>query len=172
VKVDGKAYCFLGAPNVPRANFTKATQKMSKVCLTIFFLSIQLYFPPQFTPTQSIFVLSAGPVDITVTFLNPIEVSVVSAFSKTLMCNKFPQPTDLVKQATPFSYLSVSAVPTDGSSHSVQVYSDISGEWVSGDNNLVANWSTYDTGSTITHQIQLQTQSPFSEIKDRVQGEH
>lgn len=28
----------------------------------------------QFTATQSIFVLSAGPVDVTVSFLSPVEV--------------------------------------------------------------------------------------------------
>ncbi|KAF8897656.1 DUF1793-domain-containing protein [Infundibulicybe gibba] len=133
VKVDGKPFSFLGAPNVPGVTFTKATQKSS-----------------QFTSTQSIFVLSAGPVDLTVRFLSPVE------------------PTDLVKQSTPFAYLAVSAVSTDGASHSVQVYTDISAEWVSGDNNLVVNWST-TTGSILTHQVQLATQSVFSEINDHTQ---
>ncbi|KAJ7129315.1 DUF1793-domain-containing protein [Mycena epipterygia] len=56
VRVDGKVYSFLGAPAVAGATFSKAVQKSSK-----------------FTSTQSIFVLSAGPVDITVTFLSPVE---------------------------------------------------------------------------------------------------
>ncbi|KAG5724965.1 hypothetical protein E4T56_gene12457 [Termitomyces sp. T112] len=133
VKVDGTAYSFLGAPNVPGATFTKATQKSS-----------------QFTATQSIFVLSAGPVDITVTFLSPVEA------------------TDIVKQSAPFAYMAVSTVPTDGAAHSVQVYSDISAEWVSGDNSLIANWST-STGNVITHQVQLQSPSVFSEVNDHTQ---
>ncbi|KAG5651964.1 hypothetical protein H0H81_006779 [Sphagnurus paluster] len=101
VKVDGKAYSFLGAPNVPGATFTKATQKSLK-------------------------------------------------------------PSDLVKQSIPFSYFAISASSTDGTSHSVQIYSDISAEWVSGDNGLVANWTTA-TGSILTHQIQLQSPSLLSE---------
>ncbi|RDB22588.1 Glutaminase A [Hypsizygus marmoreus] len=133
VKVDGKAYSFLGAPNVPSATFTKAVQKSF-----------------QFTSTQSIFVLSAGPVDLTVTFLSPVEA------------------TDLVKQSIPFAYLAVSAASMDGAAHSVQVYSDISAEWVSGNNALIANWST-TTGSILTHQVQLQTQSVFSELNDHIQ---
>ncbi|KAJ7590784.1 hypothetical protein C8J56DRAFT_933888 [Mycena floridula] len=56
VRVDGVAYSFLGAPAVTGATFQKATQKSFK-----------------FTSTQSIFVLTAGPVDLTVTFLSPVE---------------------------------------------------------------------------------------------------
>lgn len=73
VKVDGTAYCFLGTPNVPGATFTKATQKSLQVRVTSRVRFI-LYDKLQFTATQSIFVLSAGPVDITVTFLSPVEV--------------------------------------------------------------------------------------------------
>ncbi|KAF9451663.1 DUF1793-domain-containing protein [Macrolepiota fuliginosa MF-IS2] len=133
VKVDGQAFSFLGAPNVPGASFTKAVQKSSR-----------------FTATQSIFVLSAGPIDLTVTFLSPVE------------------PTDLTKQSTPFAYMAVSAASTDGAKHSVQVYSDISAEWVSGDNNLVANWTT-TTGSVVTHQVQLVNQAILSEVNDHTQ---
>ncbi|KAF8165232.1 DUF1793-domain-containing protein [Crassisporium funariophilum] len=133
VKIDGKPFSFLGAPNVPGATFAKAAQKSSL-----------------FTSTQSVFVLSAGPVDLTVTFLSPVE------------------PTDLVKQSIPFSYMAVSAASTDGVAHSVQVYSDISAEWVSGDNSLMANWTT-TTGNIITHQVQLTTQNIFTEVNDHTQ---
>ncbi|KAM6494692.1 protein of unknown function (DUF1793) domain containing protein [Amanita muscaria] len=132
VKVDGVPYSFLGSPNVPVA-FNKATQKSF-----------------QFTASQSIFVLTAGPVDLTVTFLSPVE------------------PNDLVQQSIPFSYMAVSVSPTDGSSHHVQIYSDISAEWVSGDNSLAANWST-SVGSIVTHKVQLQQQSIFAEINDHTQ---
>ncbi|PPR07202.1 hypothetical protein CVT26_012635 [Gymnopilus dilepis] len=134
INVDGKSFSFLGAPSVPGANFAKAVQKSST-----------------FTSTQSIFVLSAGPVDVTVTFLSPVE------------------PTDLVKQSIPFAYMAVSAKSTDGAAHSVQIYSDISAEWISGDNSLTANWSTTVSTGVITHQVQLQHQIPFTEANDHTQ---
>ncbi|KAJ6515750.1 hypothetical protein C8R45DRAFT_217798 [Mycena sanguinolenta] len=134
VKVDGVPYVFLGAPSVPSVTFSKAIQKSSK-----------------FTSTQSIFVLSAGPVDLTVTFLSPVE------------------PNDLIKQSIPFSYMGVSAAATDGKSHSVQVYSDISAEWTSGDNSLTVNWNSTTSGSILTHQVQLETQTVFGEVNDHTQ---
>ncbi|KAF7776020.1 hypothetical protein Agabi119p4_4413 [Agaricus bisporus var. burnettii] len=133
VKVDNNAYSFLGTPNVPNAAFSKAVQKSSK-----------------FTATQTTFVLSAGPVDLTITFLSPVEA------------------TDLLKQSTPFAYMAVSASSTDGAAHRVQVYSDISAEWVSGNNGLAANWTT-STGSVITHQVQLVNQAVLSEVNDHTQ---
>lgn len=64
--------------------------------------------------------------------------------------------------------MAVSAASTDGKAHSVQVYSDISAEWVTGDNGLLANWTT-TTGSIITHQVQLQSQNVFTEVNDHTQ---
>ncbi|KAF5369606.1 hypothetical protein D9757_010466 [Collybiopsis confluens] len=132
VKVDNASYSFLGDPVVSGAVFTKATQLSA-----------------QFTSTQSIFIFTAGPVQITVTFLSPIE------------------PTDFVKQSLPLSYLSVSAVPTDGSSHSVSVYTDISGEWLTSNDTLAINWTT-TTGDVLSHQSQLQTQTVYTESSDRI----
>ncbi|KAJ7368431.1 DUF1793-domain-containing protein [Mycena albidolilacea] len=134
VKVDGTNYAFLGIPAVSGTTFSQAVQRSSV-----------------FTSTQSIFVLSAGPVNITVTFLSPVE------------------PTDLVKQSIPFSYLSVSAAATDGKSHTVQVYSDISAEWVSGDNSLTVNWNSTTSESVLTHQVQLSSPSVFTENSDHTQ---
>lgn len=62
----------------------------------------------------------------------------------------------------------MSAASKDGKAHSVQVYTDISAEWVSGDNSLVANWST-TTGNVLTHQVQLQNPSVYAEINDHIQ---
>ncbi|KAJ7765010.1 hypothetical protein DFH07DRAFT_371236 [Mycena maculata] len=134
VKVDGVPYVFLGAPAVPSVSFNKATQISFK-----------------FTSTQSIFVLAAGPVDLTVTFLSPVE------------------PTDLVKQSIPFSYMTVSAASNDGGSHSVQVYSDLSGEWTSGDETLTVNWTSTTSGSILTHQVQLTNPTLFGEVNDHTQ---
>nr|GAT54330.1 predicted protein [Mycena chlorophos] len=128
--VDGKAYTWMGVPSVSGSSFSQATQKSVNI-----------------TSTQSIFVLSAGGVDITATFLSPVE------------------PTDLVKQSFPFSYLSVSAASNDGGSHSVSVYVDISGEWLSGSNIWTATWQTTQ-GAINTHQVQLKSQAEFEEISD------
>ncbi|KAL1661466.1 hypothetical protein GGF50DRAFT_117933 [Schizophyllum commune] len=133
VKVDGKAYSWLGNGNAGDAGFEHASQKSS-----------------EFTATQSTFVLSAGPVDLTVNFLSPVE------------------PTDLVKGSLPFAYLEVSVHSTDGTAHEVQIYSDISAEWVSGDSSLQATWSTR-TGEIITHQAQLKDQAEYSESNDHTQ---
>ncbi|KAI0327103.1 DUF1793-domain-containing protein [Cubamyces sp. BRFM 1775] len=133
VKVDGVAYNWLGDPAVPGTTSTKATQKSLK-----------------FTSTQSVFVMTAGPVDLTITFLSPVE------------------PTDMVNQSLPLSYYAVSAASNDGNTHSVQLYTDISAEWVTGDNSLTANWST-TTGNVLTHQVQLASQTQFGEIGDHIQ---
>ena len=82
------------------------------------------------------------------------------------------QPDDLVKQSLPFSYMAVSAASNDGVEHSVQVYTDISGEWITGDTALVANWSTSTaTDETIIHAIQLRDQLEFQEASDRIKCE-
>lgn len=80
----------------------------------------------------------------------------------------FFKATDLVKQSIPFAYMAVSAVSTNGAAHTVQVYSDISAEWVSGNNALLAKWST-TTGPVLTHEVQLQSPAVFTEVNDHTQ---
>ncbi|KAJ7583013.1 hypothetical protein C8J56DRAFT_1056024 [Mycena floridula] len=130
VKIDGQSYSFLGAAGVDGVSFIKATQKSFK-----------------FTATQSIFVLSAGPVDLTVTFLSPVE-------------------TDLVKLSIPLSYMEVSAASTDEVAHTVQVYSDISAEWASGSTSWDVEWATTTT-DILSHEIRLVSPSKFEEINDQ-----
>ena len=67
--------------------------------------------------------------------------------------------------------MAVSANSTDGQAHTVKIYSDISGEWVSGSNDLIANWTT-TTGDILTHRVQLAKQATFSEINGRTQCEY
>ncbi|KAH9173022.1 hypothetical protein EDB89DRAFT_1850635 [Lactarius sanguifluus] len=62
-------------------------------------------------PTQTMFTAEAGPMQINLTFLNPIE------------------PGDWVKQSIPLSYISLTAKSLDGAAHAVQVYLDISPGW-------------------------------------------
>jgi hypothetical protein len=68
--------------------------------------------------------------------------------------------------------MTVGVQSNDGKAHSVQVYSDISGEWVSGDTSLTATWSTDTaTNGLITHKVQLQTQQTYTEHNDHIQRE-
>lgn len=105
----------------------------------------------EFTATRSRFVLTAGPVDVTAIFLSPVE------------------PTDLLRQSYPFSYLTVYVNSNDGNAHNVQVYTDISAEWVSGDRSLTAVWNTTASSTVVSHQISLQSQSLFTENRDQIQ---
>lgn len=57
-------------------NFTKATQKSLQVSICEDPLpSLVDTAMSQITATQSIFVMTAGPVDLTITFLSPVEVN-------------------------------------------------------------------------------------------------
>ncbi|OSD07070.1 hypothetical protein PYCCODRAFT_1464180 [Trametes coccinea BRFM310] len=105
----------------------------------------------QITPTRSIFFMQAGPMNITVTFLSPIE------------------PSDWVLQSLPFSYMSFEAIATDGRPHEVQVYSDISADWLSGDRSSAVRWSQNATNGSIYQEINLQSPQSFVEIQGQAQ---
>ncbi|KAF8883869.1 hypothetical protein BD779DRAFT_1443581 [Infundibulicybe gibba] len=102
----------------------------------------------EITPTRTILTIMAGPMELEVTFLSPIE------------------PTDLVRQSFPFTYMYLTANATDGASHSVQLYTDITAEWVSGDSNTNVTWSTTLNNDLIYHQAQRLSPSPMQEIND------
>ncbi|KAJ8483513.1 hypothetical protein ONZ51_g4651 [Trametes cubensis] len=131
IRVDGQTYSWLGDDYGPPfvANVTNV----------------------QITPTRSIFVMQAGPMNVTVTFLSPIE------------------PSDWVLQSLPFSYVSVEASSLDGQPHDVQMYSDISAEWLSGDRSSPVRWSQHSTGRSIYHEIDLQFPQRGVEIRDQAQ---
>ena len=112
VRIDGLTYSFLGA--VPEG--TASMNGTVNVTNTVI------------TPTQTVVAAQAGPMQVNLTFLNPIEVRnllltplIISADST------FFQPGDWVKQSIPFSYLALSAKSLDGAAHTVQVYSDVTG---------------------------------------------
>ncbi|KAH8997909.1 hypothetical protein EDB92DRAFT_1792338 [Lactarius akahatsu] len=98
------------------------------------------------TPTQTKLTAQAGPMEFNLTFLNPIE------------------PGDWVKQSIPFSYLSLTAQSLDGAAHDVQVYSDVSGEWLSADRSQEIRWSTTAIKNVIYHMAQLKNPAVFNEI--------
>ncbi|EIW78712.1 DUF1793-domain-containing protein [Coniophora puteana RWD-64-598 SS2] len=134
VAVDGTVYTWMGAPAVPNLSPALAVQKSMT-----------------YTSTQSTFVLSAGPIDLTVNFLSPVE------------------PTDLVKLGTPFSYMALSAVANDGGSHSVAIYSDITAEWAVGDTTQIVNWTSTTAGDVWTHQVGPQNPILYTEFNDHTQ---
>ncbi|KAN0136895.1 protein of unknown function (DUF1793) domain containing protein [Lactarius tabidus] len=133
VRIDGLTYIFLG--DFP----TSALNGTANITDTVI------------TPTQTVVVTQAGPMQVNLTFLNPIE------------------PGDWVKQSIPFSYLALSAKSLDGAAHNVQAYSDISGEWNSGNRNQVIDWDTTSTSNAIIHRVRLQNPVLFEEISNQAE---
>ena len=87
VRVDGTTYTWMGAPTpLPTV------------------VSQNSY---EYSSTRSIFIMSAGAVTMTITYLSPIF------------------PTDLKRQSLPFSYVDVSISSSDGTPHDVQLYTDV-----------------------------------------------
>ncbi|KAF9445097.1 hypothetical protein P691DRAFT_735541 [Macrolepiota fuliginosa MF-IS2] len=100
----------------------------------------------EISPTKSVFRLQAGPMQFNVTFFTPIE------------------PTDYVRQSTPFSYMFVDAfAATDAQAHNVQVYTDISAEWVTRDDTQVVVWNTTETDTMVYHNVTKRSPSPMTE---------
>lgn len=114
--------------------------------------------------------MTCGGVDLTATFLSPIEVR--SHLHPARLYNNLTktQPTDLVNQSIPFSYLTVEAASSDGSSHTVQVYTDVTGEWlVPGslqESDQLFQWQAV-AGDTINYQFSLQNQTQFLQVNGR-----
>ncbi|KAH9001000.1 hypothetical protein EDB92DRAFT_1788120 [Lactarius akahatsu] len=93
VRVDNITYLFLG-----NASTVNITVNLTNVVVS---------------PTQTKLTAEAGPMQINLTFLNPIEHE------------------DWVKQSIPFSYMSLTAESLDGTAHAMQVYSDLNVGWSS-----------------------------------------
>lgn len=94
----------------------------------------------EYTSTRSVFTLSIdGKVGMNVTFLSPVE------------------PTDLKRQSIPASYLNVEVFSIDGSEHKVQLYSDVSAEWASGDRSAVTEWDFGTISSPSSKRAVLET---------------
>ena len=87
VRVDGKTYAFFGNPgrNVGGIDLAQQTQL-------------------EMTATQSRYTFAAGPVNLSVNFLSPVDA------------------TDLRRFSAPLGYVYVQAQTTDGAQHAVQVY--------------------------------------------------
>ena len=73
-RVDGQAYLWMGQPGIPNVSITHATQKSLQVSSASVLYVDRVLSRAQLTSTQSVFVMTAGPVDLTITFLSPVEV--------------------------------------------------------------------------------------------------
>ena len=101
------------------------------------------------TSTQTVFHFTAGGVNITANFLSPVI------------------PTDLVRQSLPYSYLTVTVSPNDGAAHSVQLYTDITGEWASNDWTQEITWGNVVLNSTLSvHRFRLTNETQYGEFAD------
>ncbi|KAG4411703.1 hypothetical protein IFR04_015157 [Cadophora malorum] len=105
----------------------------------------------EYTSTRSVFIMDVGGrVEMNITFLSPIT------------------PEDQKRQSLIFSYLDVGVQSMDGHSHDVQLYTDVSAEWVAGDHSSVAQWEYDTTSDNIAyHRVYRQTQLEFSETSDQ-----
>ncbi len=146
VRIDGTSYQFMGDPtivlNVPNGNYgTPSTVQDFPAALEQTLLEV--------TPTRSVFTLEGGGIELTVEFLSPVE------------------PGDVRRQSIPLSYVLLTARATDGQSHDVQIYADISGEWCSGDDTQVITWAPSQVtsgGQTLqVWTVQLQNQQTLTE---------
>jgi len=88
IKVDGTTFLWMGAPG----GFNNKANQTSF----------------EYTSTKSIFTMTAGKIELKVTFLSPLT------------------PKDYKRQSLTFSYMDVAVSSLDGSEHDVQVYTDIS----------------------------------------------
>ncbi|MFC1411597.1 glutaminase domain-containing protein [Streptacidiphilus sp. N1-12] len=95
--------------------------------------------------TRSTYVFEAAGVQLTLAFLSPIE------------------PGDLRRQSVPLSYLTADVRSTDGKSHQVSLYFDISGEWAHGDSGTKIRWSQEQvagSGSTSLTSLSFTPDTP------------
>jgi hypothetical protein len=104
------------------------------------------------TPTKSIFTLRGGGVTLTVTFLSPVEVD------------------NMQKLSVPLSYITAYAQSSDGQTHNVSLYFDISGEWAHGDSSALINWSNeqvpHTKGNLTAFTVTPNTPQVLSEVND------
>ncbi|GAA0618129.1 DUF5127 domain-containing protein [Kutzneria viridogrisea] len=103
----------------------------------------------QVTATRSIYTLTGGGITLTVTFFSPVD------------------PADLRRQSVPLSYVTLSAASSDGRSHRVSLYLDISAEWAHGDNAQQVTWSQRQTGATTALTFTPATPTVLAEHGDQ-----
>ena len=163
--VDGKPYLLLGSAAESNLNMSAAAQTQ------------QVY-----TATQTSYLLTAGPMNVNMTFLSPLEVSSGGPSSSEAILT-IRKVSNLTRLSVPFSYLQITVEPNDGNSHDVQIYSDVYGgefsvlvcaclsltclsDWICADNTSPLNWTAnVDDGFTFL-QMEYVNPVPFQESQD------
>ena len=162
VRVDGLTYWFLGFETgtgnvtVPSGVPTTATGG------AVNFTNVVV------TPTQTVIVAQAGPMQVNLTFLNPIEVRFHPSDTFSILHIYHLKPGDWVKQSIPFTYMSFTAESSDGASHAVQVYSDVSGGTCNRSAKLVYSLQLHrrvvlggsNSGDPVEHDVHFQCDLP------------
>jgi Domain of unknown function (DUF5127)/Domain of unknown function (DUF4965)/Domain of unknown function (DUF1793)/Domain of unknown function (DUF4964) len=97
------------------------------------------------TATRSIFTAAAGGVELVAEWLSPVE------------------PGNLELQSVPLTLLTVSVSFTHGYSHDVQVYADITGEWVSSTESASIEWQTSSDSTGRYWAVELESPDSVSE---------
>jgi hypothetical protein len=138
------------------------------------------------TPTQTVVAARAGPMQVTLTFLNPIEVrfhSFVtfnvyirimqspkigsSSPSHSLTCIS-PQ-TPRTMQVTLCRYIQISAEVRAIVSQSPSLPRSFVTEWMSGDRSQSILWGSTSNTDIVYHTVTLQTSTTFKEIIDQAE---
>ncbi|GJN67884.1 hypothetical protein PLICBS_001926 [Purpureocillium lilacinum] len=100
----------------------------------------------EYTSTRSVFTFNVvDKVEMMVEFLSPVY------------------PEDLRRQSVTSSYINISVKSLDGKTHSVQIYSDVSGEWASGDNSQMIQWESVAKDGVRYHKFWRKEQQKFTE---------
>ena len=99
------------------------------------------------TATRSIFTAtdSTGAVELVAEWLSPVE------------------PGNLKLQSVPLTLLTVSVSFTDGKSHDVKVYADITGEWASSTESASIEWQTSSDSTGRYWAVELESPASLSE---------
>lgn len=107
----------------------------------------------EYTSTHTTFTVAAGEVTFILDFMSPVS------------------PLDYVRQSMPFSYLTVSATPTNGHSPKVEIYSDIDNSWAGQFGYEIAiDWDwTFSDQSTQIFTLTPQNTAMYSEVNDMAQ---
>jgi hypothetical protein len=103
------------------------------------------------TATRSIFTFRARGVELVAEWLSPIE------------------PGDLQLQSVPLSLLTLSVTSTDGARHAVQVYADITRQWVTSDASETIEWQMTAGGGARYWAVQLRNQQPLTQKNEMAQ---
>jgi hypothetical protein len=138
------------------------------------------------TPTQTVVTGQAGPMQVNLTFLNPIEVRFHSIFTfnvhiRITLSLKIgssnpshshtwlsPQ-TRWTAQVILCRYIQMSAEVRPIVLQSPSSLFRFALEWNSGDRTKTILWSPYSTADVVLHSVTLQTQTEFTEIIDQAE---